>query len=80
MQNFFPCNKNEIKRIVQLFYQHNSFSKQNLIVKIPMIAGYSQYKTDLLAKYPDDLDIINDELAYEELGLLDSFNSLNRSF
>lgn len=78
MQNFFPCNKDEIKRIVQLFYQHNSFSKQNLIVKIPMINGYSQYQDDLLAIYPANLDIINDELAYEELGLLDTFNSLNK--
>lgn len=75
MQNILPCSKNDIKRIIQLFYRHYSSPMQNLLVEIPFISNYLQYKQDILEKYPNNLSVVDNKSLYTELGLIESYNS-----
>lgn len=70
-----PCTKDDIRRLVELYYNRYSYKKQNLIVQIPVIKSYQDYRENILANYPDNINYLDDKSLYEDLGLLDSYSA-----
>lgn len=73
-QEYLPCSLSDMKRIVQAYYCISDVGIENLIIELPVsintISAWREYVGD---PYPNNVSSNRD--LYEQLGILDSYNS-----
>ena len=73
-QEYLPCSLSDMKRIVQAYYRVSNVDIENLIIELPVsintISAWREYVGD---PYPNNVS--SNRGLYEQLGILDSYNS-----
>ena len=72
-QEYLPCSLSNMKRIVNAYYEKTKTTCENLVIEIPTIRNINDWREFVKNPYPNNISS-NKEL-YEELGIIESFNS-----
>lgn len=73
MQQIVSCSFEEIKNIISTYYRVTNVAVENIIVDIPWMGAMANYEKLIASKYPENVS--TDKELYEELGIIDGYNS-----